>query len=96
MCENRKDDQKQWVAWFDEVTIADIPRVGGKNASLGEMIRELAGKGVSVPYGFCTTAEAYRYYIRSNNLEEKLRKIFADLDVHNVGNWPSEANEQEI
>jgi len=86
-------DQKHWVAWFDEVTIADIPKVGGKNASLGEMIRELTSKGVSVPDGFCTTAEAYRHYIRTNKLEEKLRSIFADLDVHNVNNLAKKGKE---
>jgi pyruvate, water dikinase len=52
-----------FILWFDEVNINDIPLVGGKNASLGEMIQHLAPKGVKVPNGFATTAAAYRYFI---------------------------------
>ena len=52
-----------FVLWFEEVGIADIPLVGGKNASLGEMIQQLTPKGVNVPTGFATTAHAYRYFI---------------------------------
>ncbi|MEG3846241.1 phosphoenolpyruvate synthase [Microcoleus sp. herbarium19] len=78
--------QKALVLWFDEVGIADIPLVGGKNASLGEMIQQLTPKGVSVPNGFATTAYAYRYFIESAGLEAKLREIFASLDVEDVQN----------
>jgi pyruvate,water dikinase len=74
------------VLWFDEVGIVDIPLVGGKNASLGEMIRQLIPKGVNVPNGFATTAYAYRYFIKSAGLEAKLRALFADLDVENGPN----------
>lgn len=79
-------ETKEHVVWMEDMTIDDIPSVGGKNASLGEMIRQLGGKGVSVPGGFCTTAAAYRYYIASNGLETKLRDIFSDLDINNVQN----------
>lgn len=72
------------VLWFEEVGIADIPLVGGKNASLGEMIQQLTPKGVRVPTGFATTAHAYRYFIKGAGLEEKLRKLFSDLDVEDV------------
>ena len=78
--------EKALVLWFNEVGIADIPLVGGKNASLGEMIQQLTPKGVSVPNGFATTARAYRYFIESAGLEAKLREIFADLDVENLQN----------
>jgi pyruvate,water dikinase len=78
--------EKSLILWFDEVGIADIPLVGGKNASLGEMIQQLTAKGVSVPNGFATTAYAYRYFIQSSGLEEKLRLLFADLDVEDVNN----------
>ncbi|MEB3182179.1 MAG: phosphoenolpyruvate synthase [Nostocaceae cyanobacterium] len=71
---------------FREVGIVDIPLVGGKNASLGEMIQELDPKGVKVPDGFATTAFAYRYFIEKAELEAKLRAIFADLDVEDVNN----------
>ncbi|MDF5728518.1 MAG: phosphoenolpyruvate synthase [Rhizonema sp. PD38] len=74
------------ILWFDEVGITDIPLVGGKNASLGEMIAQLTHKGVNVPTGFATTAYAYRYFISSASLEEQLRELFSDLDVENVKN----------
>jgi pyruvate,water dikinase len=74
------------ILWFDEVGIADIPLVGGKNASLGEMIQQLAPKGVNVPNGFATTAAAYRYFIAEAGLEPKLQRIFADLDVNDLHN----------
>lgn len=70
----------KWIKWFSEVGIADVGLVGGKNASLGEMLRELKSVGVRVPDGFAVTAEAYRYYLREAGLEDKIRKILADLD----------------
>ncbi len=78
--------EKALVLWFEEVGIADIPLVGGKNASLGEMIQQLIPKGVNVPTGFATTAHAYRYFVREAGLEEKLRQLFSDLDVEDVNN----------
>ncbi len=78
--------EQSLVLWFEEVGIADIPLVGGKNASLGEMIQQLRPKGVNVPTGFATTAYAYRYYIKAAGLEEKLRELFADLNTDDVSN----------
>jgi pyruvate,water dikinase len=78
--------EKALVLLFDEVGIADIALVGGKNASLGEMIQQLTAQGVRVPNGFATTAHAYRYFIQSAGLEAKLREIFADLDVEDLQN----------
>jgi pyruvate,water dikinase len=78
--------EQSLVLWFEEVGIADIPLVGGKNASLGEMIQQLTPKGVNVPTGFATTAYAYRYYIKAAGLEEKLRELFADLNTDDVSN----------
>ncbi|NET82494.1 MAG: phosphoenolpyruvate synthase [Moorea sp. SIO1F2] len=77
---------KAFVLWFEEVGIADIPLVGGKNASLGEMIRQLTPVGVRVPTGFATTAYAYRYFIEKAGLEAKLRQGLSDLDVEDVNN----------
>ena len=74
------------VLWFEEVGIADIPLVGGKNASLGEMIRQLQPKGVNVPNGFATSAYAFRYFIKKAGLEAKLRELFADLNVEDMTN----------
>jgi pyruvate,water dikinase len=73
-----------FILWFEEVGIDDIPLVGGKNASLGEMIQQLGSKGVNVPTGFATTAFAYRYFIEKAGLEAQLRELFADLDLDDV------------
>ena len=82
-----EDSQEQsLVLWFNEIGINDIELVGGKNASLGEMIQQLTPQGVNVPTGFATTARAYRYFIESAGLEEQLRSLFADLDVEDVNN----------
>lgn len=82
-----QDSQEQsLVLWFDEIGINDIDLVGGKNASLGEMIQQLTPQGVNVPNGFATTAYAYRYFIESAGLEEQLRSLFADLDAEDVNN----------
>ncbi|HEY9644075.1 MAG TPA: PEP/pyruvate-binding domain-containing protein, partial [Coleofasciculaceae cyanobacterium] len=74
------------VLWFEEVGIADIPLVGGKNASLGEMIQQLEPEGVNVPTGFATTAYAFRYFIRLAGLEEQLRQLLSDLDAADMDN----------
>ncbi|NJO75749.1 MAG: phosphoenolpyruvate synthase [Leptolyngbyaceae cyanobacterium RM1_406_9] len=73
-----------FVLLFREVGIRDIPLVGGKNASLGEMLQQLSPKGINVPDGFATTAHAYRYFIQIAGLEGKLRQLFAELDVEDV------------
>jgi pyruvate,water dikinase len=70
----------QYVRWFDEITIDDVPLVGGKNASLGEMYRELSPKGVKLLNGFAITAEAYHHLIHSAGLLEKLRQTLDGLD----------------
>lgn len=75
-----------FILWFEQVGIADIPLVGGKNASLGEMIRQLTAKGVNVPTGFATTAHAYRYFVERAGLVDRLRQMFSDLDVEDMGN----------
>ena len=62
------------VLWFEDITIADVPSVGGKNASLGEMVRELGKSGVRVPAGFATTADAYRSFLAANGIEPAMRE----------------------
>src|SRR3546814_14624338 len=59
---------KPLILWFEEIAIADVPAVGGKNASLGEMTAALSQKGVKVPSGFATTAEASRAFVHDNQL----------------------------
>lgn len=70
------------ILWFEDTGNDDVSRVGGKNASLGEMIRSLADRGISVPGGFATTAEAYREFIEVNGLEDKIRQR---LDEYHTG-----------
>ena len=77
------------VLWLADVSMNDVAIVGGKNASLGEMIQQLTPKGINVPGGFATTAFAYRYFIQQAGLEPKLRQLFADLDVEDLGNLRS-------
>ncbi len=69
---------------FSEIGMRDLPRVGGKNASLGEMFNALKPKGVGVLDGFATTVEAYRLLLAENALEERLRTIFSNFDPENV------------
>ncbi|XGB41839.1 MAG: phosphoenolpyruvate synthase [Nodosilinea sp. LVE1205-7] len=78
--------EHSFILWFEQVAIEDIPLVGGKNASLGEMIQQLGAQGVRVPSGFATTAYAYRYFIQQAGLEAQLRQLFADLDLNDVVN----------
>jgi len=59
--------------------VGNIQLVGGKNASLGEMIRNLSSKGINIPDGFAVTANAYKYFINSNNLNEPIKKFFQIL-----------------
>jgi len=74
------------IRWFEEIGIDDIPHVGGKNASLGEMFRELAAKDVKVPNGFAITAEAYRAFLREAKLDNKIKDILKDLNTHDLEN----------
>jgi pyruvate, water dikinase len=74
----------QYIKRFSELGIKDVPLVGGKNASLGEMYRELKKEGVAVPNGFATTAEAYNLYIEHNNLHERIAKALEELDTADV------------
>ncbi|MFP4138242.1 MAG: PEP/pyruvate-binding domain-containing protein, partial [Halomonas sp.] len=73
-----------YILWFDELGMDDVERVGGKNASLGEMISHLAGVGVSVPGGFATTAHAYREFLSHEGLNERINQALATLDVDDV------------
>ncbi|PTT63129.1 phosphoenolpyruvate synthase, partial [Arthrobacter sp. HMWF013] len=66
------------VVWLEDVGMSDVPSVGGKNASLGELTRSLLGSGVRVPEGFATTASAYRAYIAANGLEPGIRAAIDD------------------
>ena len=75
-----------FIKWFRELSIGDIPLVGGKNASLGEMFRELAPKGVKVPDGFAITSDAYRHFLRSTGLDEEIIRLLRGLDTRDMDN----------
>ncbi|MES2919386.1 MAG: phosphoenolpyruvate synthase [Pseudomonadota bacterium] len=72
------------VLWFQELGKHDVDKVGGKNASLGEMISNLAGAGVSVPGGFATTAQAYRDFLEQSGLNKRIHDALAALNVEDV------------
>jgi len=72
------------VMWLNEVGMEDIELVGGKNASLGEMIKGLSSIGVKIPMGFVVTSKAYHYFIDYNNLRDKIREALAGLDPNNI------------
>lgn len=74
----------EYVVWFEHLGMGDVDRVGGKNASLGEMISHLAGAGVSVPGGFATTADAYRDFISQSGLDAWIHEQLDVLDVDDV------------
>jgi pyruvate, water dikinase len=98
-------DPKQSVIWFENLARGDVAIVGGKNASLGEMVRALAPEGIDVPPGFATTADAFRAYLAANDLGETIDSTIARLDagkttLHEAGtairaaivggDWPAE------
>jgi pyruvate,water dikinase len=104
-------DEARHVLWFEEVTRDDVPSVGGKNASLGEMIVRLTEKGVRTPPGFATTAQAFRLFIEQNALRDAIGSTLAELEAGRLtlaeagatirrailrGEWPSEIATQIV
>ncbi|MEG9328320.1 phosphoenolpyruvate synthase [Salinimicrobium catena] len=77
---------KDLIKKFSELSIEDVPLVGGKNASLGEMYNELSSEGVQVPNGFATTSEAFWLFLKENDLEENLKQLMQQLDHENYTN----------
>ena len=78
--------KRGFILWFKDLTINDVPLVGGKNASLGEMYRNLTKKGVNIPNGFAVTAYAYRYFLKKAKIESQIKQILSGLDTHNMYN----------
>jgi len=72
------------IRWFDEISTADLPQVGGKNASLGEMINGLTSAGITVPGGFATTADAFRSHLSETGLDHRISDRLADVDPEDV------------
>lgn len=97
------------IVWFEDIGRDDVDHVGGKNASLGELVRALSSEGIRVPLGFATTAEAYWTFVQANGIEERMRRLLADLGEGKIsleeagkairelflrGDWPEQiANE---
>ena len=79
-----EDNDKRFILWFDEIGIEDVPSVGGKNASLGEMYQKLNSQGIRVPNGFAITAYAYRHFLKFAGIEEGIKKVLKDLDTHDI------------
>jgi pyruvate,water dikinase len=77
------------ILWFEEIGIEDVPMVGGKNASLGEMYQKLTSKGVAVPHGFAITAYAYQHLLKDAGIEEAIKDALAGLDTHDLRNLQS-------
>ncbi len=76
--------QGRYVFPFSQLRMTDVDRVGGKNASLGELLSQLTDAGIRVPDGFATTAEAFRLFIKESGLEDRIAKRLAALDVEDV------------
>lgn len=74
----------KFILWLKEIGKKDIPLVGGKNASLGEMFKNLAKKGVEVPNGFAVTVASYKYFVKHNGIEDKLKEILTGLNIHDI------------
>ena len=74
-----------YIVSFDQIGMADLEQVGGKNASLGEMIRHLSSAGVSVPGGFATTVKAYREFLTHGDLGEKIEQRLTKINVNDIG-----------
>ncbi len=75
---------QEFVVWYQDLGMHDVPRVGGKNASLGEMISNLSGVGVQVPGGFATTAEAFNQFLEQSGVNERIYQLLDGLDVDDV------------
>ncbi len=76
----------KYIRRFDELGIDDVPLVGGKNASLGEMARELGPQGINLVDGFATTAEAYRHFMETTGLDRRIGELLQGLDTHDIRN----------
>jgi pyruvate,water dikinase len=81
------------ILFFNQISIADIGKVGGKNASLGEMYSQLSAKGVSIPNGFALTADAYRLFCSQNNLTQQLNDLIKTVDTNQYTNLVAVGNQ---
>jgi len=80
------DRNSEFILWFDQLGIEDVPLVGGKNASLGEMYKTLNPKGVNIPNGFAVTAFAYRFLLERMGIRDQIKQILSDLNTKDLYN----------
>jgi len=74
----------KYIRWFKNISIKDVPLVGGKNASLGEMYRHLTPKGINIPNGFAITAIGYWHFLRAGGIEKEIKKIYSKFNPHSI------------
>jgi pyruvate,water dikinase len=78
-----------FIQWFEGISIEDVPFVGGRNGSLGEMVHELTAQGISIPNGFAVTADGYREFMKASNLDGRVREILQGLGKSDVADLQS-------
>jgi len=76
--------KKKYILWFKEINIKDVPIVGGKNASLGEMYKNLSKRGINIPNGFAITAQAYFYFLKKGNIKKRIQEILSEFNPKNI------------
>ncbi|MEK7167636.1 MAG: PEP/pyruvate-binding domain-containing protein, partial [Patescibacteria group bacterium] len=80
----KKEDS--WILWYENISIADVSRVGGKNAAIGEMYSSLSPLGIKIPNGFAVSASGYHHFLEKADLKEKIKNILSDLDTKSIRN----------
>jgi len=76
----------KYIRWFKDITIKDVPLVGGKNASLGEMYRYLTAAGINIPNGFAITAKAYFDFLKKGKMQKEIEKTLTQMNLHSIKN----------
>jgi len=74
----------RYILWYKEINKDDGPLVGGKNASLGEMVRNLTKQGINLPDGFCLTSKSFWYFLKENGIDKEIKEIFSEFDPRNL------------
>lgn len=86
-------EKARYIKWFKDISASDVPIVGGKNASLGEMYRELSKSGIKIPNGFAVTANAYRYLVEMSGQQQEMRKILREIDKRDLDAFVKKAHQ---
>lgn len=78
--------KRSYILWYKNISLKDVPLVGGKNASLGEMVKSLTKKGVRIPDGFALTTKAYWHFLKNNKIDKELKEVFRNFNPQNLRN----------